>query len=355
MLLVLSFEMIKNLKIVELASVLAGPAVGQFFAELGAEVIKVENKTTGGDVTRSWKLSSENADKTDSAYFSSVNFGKQHHFSNFNDRDDLNELLELIKKADILIANFKSGDAEKFGLDFASIKLIHPNIIYGEIIGFPNSKRPAYDMVLQAETGWLSMNGQSASELVKIPVAIIDLFAAHQLKEGLLIALLQRKEGAQKVSVSLYESAISALANQATNWLIAQHEAKPMGLLHPNIAPYGELFQCKDNKALVLAIGSQKHFYKLCKAIGLEALTEDPRFKNNQARLARRAELSDLLEREFRKRTRAEWMDLFEKQSIPAGALNSISEVFEKDVAQKMILKQEEKLGLSQIAFHFES
>lgn len=347
-------EMMKNIRVLELASVLAGPAVGQFFAELGATVIKVENKRSGGDVTRHWKVKGEDQSKADSAYFNAVNFNKEHLFLDLKDQTDQQKINDLIINSNIVIVNFKAGDAEKLKLDFESVKRLNPSIIYGEIIGFRDSKRLAYDMVLQAESGWLSMNGTSEGQLCKIPVAVIDLFAAHQLKEGILLALLNKNQKAQKVSVSLYDAAVSALANQATNWLVAQHEAKPMGMLHPNIAPYGELFKAKDEKLFVLAIGSDSQFEALCRLINLADLINDDRFKNNSKRVFNRKTLAETLKNAFVQYNRTHWMKSFEENNIPAGGVKSISEVFENSAAQELVLSKEGTVGLSQIAFKIE-
>ena len=185
----------KNLKVIELANVLAGPAVGMFFAELGADVIKIENKTTNGDVTRSWKLTTENPNQKGSAYFASVNWNKKSLFLDLKDAFDKTKVLELIKDADIVIANYKKGDAEKLGMDYESLKKTNPKLIYAHISGFgEDSSRIAFDIVLQAETGFMFMNGTSESGPIKMPVALIDILAAHQLKEGVLVALIKRMQ-----------------------------------------------------------------------------------------------------------------------------------------------------------------
>ena len=263
----------KNLRIVELASVLAGPSVGLFFAELGASVIKIENKLTGGDVTRSWKLGTENPDENTSAYFYSVNRLKKHLFLDFYDQKDMNRCTDEICKADIIICNFKKGDDKKFKLDFNSIKKIHPLIIYASINGFgENSERAAYDLILQAESGFMSINGERNSLPLKMPVALIDLLAGHQMKEAILIALMQRekKQKAQKITVSLFDSAIASLANQATNYLIAKTLPVQQGSIHPNIAPYGEIFKTKDNQLITFAIGTDKQFFSLLNCLKME-------------------------------------------------------------------------------------
>jgi len=186
-------KLFEGLKVVELASVLAGPAVGMFFAELGAEVMKIENKRTGGDVTRQWKSKTEPTEATVSAYYSSVNFNKTTLLLDLRESDELNQVYRLVKEADIVISNFKKGDDTKLGLDYNRLKQIKPNLIYAHLIGFASApNRTAYDAVIQAETGFMSMNGSEESGPLKFPVAIMDLFAAHQMKEGILAALWKR-------------------------------------------------------------------------------------------------------------------------------------------------------------------
>lgn len=335
-------KVFEHLKVVELASVLAGPSVGMFFAELGAEVTKVENKITNGDVTRSWKLASEDQNHPFSAYYSSVNYGKKSIFLDLKNNNDYEQVAALIAEADVVITNFKFGDATNLKLDYNTLKALNPNIIYGEITGFGDENRIAYDVVLQAETGFISMNGTLAGEICKLPVAFIDLFAAHQLKEGILIALLKqtKTKEAIKVSVSLFDAALAALANQATNWFVAGKVAQPMGTLHPNIAPYGELFSTQDFKKLVLAVGSNSQFVKLCNVLKLDNLTKDLRFVNNSDRVKNRIQLAELLQVEFLKYEREQIIERLITANVPVGAVRSINEVFELSKAEKQILTE---------------
>src|SRR5690606_25461480 len=204
------------------ANVLAGPSVGQFFAELGARVIKIENAATNGDVTRSWKLSSEDPLSDTPAYFCAANWGKSSLPLNLNQVTDLQQLYELVKQADVVIASYKPGDAEKLQVDYNTLKELNPKLIYGHITGYgPADSRAGYDAVIQAESGFMYLNGEKDGPPVKMPVALMDILAAHQLKEGILVAMLKRtKTGlGQLVQVSLIQSAVSALANQATNYL----------------------------------------------------------------------------------------------------------------------------------------
>ncbi len=331
----------KNLKIVELASVLAGPAVGMFFAELGAKVIKVENKLTNGDVTRGWKLPSENKDDNTSAYFYSINYGKKHLFLNIKAPSDYKRLMRLIQSADIVISNFKKGDDKKLNVDYATLKKTNPRLIYANITGFgEGSNRVAFDLVLQAESGFMSMNGTKESGPTKMPVALIDLLAAHQLKEGLLTALLVREKSGKglKVSVSLLDSAIASLANQATNWLIGKKIPERTGSLHPNIAPYGELFSTKDKHQITLAIGSESQFQDLSKILNLNP---NKKFENNTLRVKNRLLLFKVLNEKIKQKNLDWLVKVFEANQIPYGQIKNIKQVFEGDKMNEHLLTLE--------------
>lgn len=331
---------IKDLKIVELASVLAGPSVGMFFAELGATVIKIENKKTQGDVTRTWKLPTENSQSI-SAYFASINYGKKHLFLDLTNPHDFQNVMQLIQEADVLITNFKKGDDIKFKLDYQSLKAQHPSLIYGAITGFgSDSDRVAYDLILQAETGFMSMNGTPESGPVKMPVAMIDVLAAHQLKEGILIALLSRKkhQGAF-VSVSLFDAAIASLVNQASNYLMVGHIAQPIGSLHPNIAPYGEIFITKDAAKITFAIGSDKQFKLLMEHLGLEKVLENKAFFNNAARVKNRIELGAIMQEEISKYKSADLLNYCHTHFIPSGEIKDLRKVFESPLAKTQIIE----------------
>ncbi len=335
--------MFKKLKIIELASVLAGPMVGTFFAELGAQVLKVENAKTKGDVTRQWKLANEPKERSYSAYYCAANFGKEVLMADLSKTEDQQKIYDLAKDADLIIANFKAGAAEKLGMDYEHFKSINPQIIYGQITGFESgNQRPAFDVVLQAEAGFMFMNGTAESGPVKMPVALIDILAAHQLKEGLLVALLKRAETGKGslVSVSLIESAIASLANQATNWLMAQHIPQRMGSLHPNIAPYGEMFVTKDEKLLVLAIGNDKQFEQLCKVLEAETIRQNPLFQDNVQRVHHRKVLAEQLGDFIQEWNREVLLEKLTDANVPAGAIRNMQEVFEQKVAQEMILKE---------------
>jgi len=333
----------KDLKVVELASVLAGPAVGMFFAELGAKVIKVENKTTGGDVTRRWKLPNEPAKAEISAYYCSVNWQKETHLLDLTDGHDRAQVQDWLRTADVVISNFKTASAEKLGVDYPSVKTLNPKIIYAHLTAFGESQnRPAFDVVLQAEAGFLYMCGHLDSEPAKMPVALIDLLAAHQLKEGILLALLHRARTGEGsfVTTSLLESAIASLANQATNWLMGGHIPQRMGTQHPNIAPYGDIFLTKDQKTLLLAVGTERQFRELCRILKMENLLADQRFAINAARVQNRVALRQALAPPIHHWLRANLLEQLDSARVPAASIRTMPEVFELPQAQDMILTE---------------
>ncbi len=332
----------KDLKIIELASVLAGPAVGQFFAELGATVIKIENSKTGGDVTRKWKLPQEDADDPFSAYYHSTNWGKKTLMLDLSEAEERDVAIGLISGADILIANFKSDSAEKLKMDYGFLKNKNPKLIYANLTAYgEGDNAPGFDVLLQAETGFLYMNGEPDRPPVKMPVALIDILAAHQLKEAILIGLLKRKNTGKGsfVSVSLAKSAIAALANQAANWLNVSHVPQRMGSQHPNISPYGDIFKTKDGEQIIIAVGTEKQFADLCDILNLAELKNDQRFKLNSDRVKNRNELIELLQTGFSKYGRPVLLDKFKEKKVPAGIVQNMQQVFEMPYAQEMILE----------------
>lgn len=346
----------KNFKVVELASVLAGPSVGLFFAELGASVIKIENKKTGGDVTRSWKLPNENKGSGTSAYFSSVNFLKKHLFLDLSNEADHKECLEHIRNADVVITNYKKGDDKKLKLDYNRLRKLNPKLIYASIVGFSEEdERVAYDLILQAESGFMSMNGTPGSGPVKMPVALIDILAAHQLKEAVLLALLKRERTnkGSKVVVSLFDAAVSSLANQATNWLQAKHLPQRTGSLHPNIAPYGEIFTTCDKHEVTFAIGSDAQFRNLCKILLIEKIASDKNYLTNQLRVKNRKKLFVILEKEVRKCSLNFLQKATVKHGIPFAKIRNLKEVFELPEAKRLLKKTKEGAVVSSFPASF--
>jgi crotonobetainyl-CoA:carnitine CoA-transferase CaiB-like acyl-CoA transferase len=339
---------LNSLKIIDLSTVLAGPSVGSFFAELGAEVIKIESPQFP-DVTRSWKLPTEDSLSTVSAYFSSVNYRKKYIQLDFSDSSQKEELMHLISEADILLMNFKASTELKFGLSPELLQTKFPQLIIGKITGFgEENDRVAYDLILQAETGFMSMNGTPESGPVKMPVALIDVLAAHQLKEGILVALLDRISSGKgrAISVSLYDAAISSLANQASNYLMTHQVPQRIGSLHPNIAPYGEIFTTKDGFQITLAIGSDVHFQKLGAVLSFPDLAQDPRFMSNQLRVKNRLELADIIKDKLIHVEADDFLSRCHEMYVPAARIKNLAEVFQ-DLPAQQLVRQEEISGVN--------
>lgn len=334
-------EYFKDLKIIELASILAGPAVGMFFAELGAKVLKIENKTAGGDMTRQWRLPGEPAEGP-SAYFCAVNYGKTYLPLDLGAVEDRDRLKSELNTADIVLTNYRKDTAHKLGVDPAALLKRHPGLIILQLDGFDEGHRAAYDVVLQAETGWISMTGTSREALAKMPVAVIDLLAGHQLKEAALLALLKRERTGKGslVTCSLERTSLASLANQATNYLMQDHVAQPMGTLHPNIAPYGDWFRTADDRVLVLAVGSNPQFVELCAVLGIEGVAHEAEFATNAERVVHRKGLHAKLASAIRTKQSEALGTALDHAGVPHGWVRSMDEVLHTPAAQAMIREE---------------
>jgi crotonobetainyl-CoA:carnitine CoA-transferase CaiB-like acyl-CoA transferase len=331
-----------GLTVLELAGVLAGPAVGMFFAELGARVVKIENGPAGGDLTRHWKLPTENPGSPVSAYYASVNWGKEIRQLDLRLPEDQTTVHDLARQADIVVTNFKEQAALRMRMDPDTLLALNPALIVAELSGFgPDDDRVAFDVVLQAEAGFLYMTGEPGRPPVKMPVALIDLLAAHQLKEGLLVALLQRARTGKGglLRVSLLAAAVASLANQATNWLMGGHVPQPMGTLHPNIAPYGEMFRTADRRLVLLAVGTDKQFEGLCAALDRTDWLRDERFASNRERVIHRETLALALEAAIEEVSSEVFLGACHRNQVPAGLVRNMPEVFEQPLAAGMVLE----------------
>lgn len=348
---------LEGLKVLDISNILAGPLAASFFAELGAGVTKIENRLTGGDATRTWKLPSEDPDHQYSAYYFSANYEKQVILLDLTDPADRQKAEEMIAASDVVISNFQKKVASKLGLIPEDITAKYPGLIFAQLSAYDfDDPRPGYDLVMQGETGWISMTGTDKDHLAKIPVAIIDIFASHQIKEAILIALTKKAVTGRgsTVHVSLYKSGISGLANQASNYLMQGQVAKPLGTIHPNIAPYGDMFRSADGVSFLLAVGSDEQFKKLWKTL-MPDVAIPHIFESNSARVEYRMELNDHLQQSFGHLT-------FESIKFALGTINvphccvlKMNEVFQDRLAKEMILTQtkqnETGLSVSSIAF----
>ncbi|MBF9224138.1 CaiB/BaiF CoA transferase family protein [Hymenobacter ruricola] len=352
-----------HLRVLELASVLAGPQVGQFFAELGASVLKIESPA--GDVTRSWKTTTETAaaaaqpaaDASVSAYFAASNWGKESRVLDLTTPAGQASLHQLAATADLVLASYKPGDAEKLGADYATLSAKNPRLIYGHLTGYgPETARAGYDAVLQAEAGFMHLNAAGPGQPPqKMPVALVDLLAAHQLKEGLLTALFQREKTGRGalVQVSLLDSALASLANQAATYLVTGHDPQPMGSGHPSIVPYGTVYRAAHGRPLVLAVGSDGQFRQLCAALARPEWATDTRFQTNAARVRHREALEMLLTDRIAGMNGDALLADLERRTVPAGAVRSVGEALARPSAVGMLLPEAggRGAGLRTVAF----
>ena len=340
---------LKDLLVVELASVLAGPSVGQWLAELGATVIKVENHKRGGDVTRSWKLPTEAAEEDRSSYFTAVNWGKLSIGLDLSCAEGKALLHRLVTQADIVLASYKPGDATKLQTDAETLRALNPRLIYADITAYGHDDpRPGYDAIIQAEAGFTFMNGTPDGPPVKLPLAFMDVLAAHHLREAILLALLKRHQTGrgEHVSTSLITAGLSSLANQATNYLVAGHIPQRIGSEHPNIVPYGTTYPCKDGRLVVLAVGNDVQFERLCGVLGMDELAVDERFRHNAGRVKRRKELHALLGEGIARVERDDLLAELAKLKVPAGAVNDMSDALSLPQAAPLKLQGPELAGL---------
>ncbi len=311
-----------QLKVLELATILAGPSVGMFLAELGARVVKVEPPDSGGDPTRGWYHPEESGQHL-SAYFSCVNWGKRSIVLDL--RQHRSRLDPLLSQTDILLMNCKPGDEVKLQLQPEQLLQQHPQMIIGWVCGYPDSSRPGLDALIQAESGFMSMNGPPGGPPCKLPVALIDLLAAHQLKEGILLALWlrDRGQGGRLVKVSLWEAALASLANQATHTLMTGVDPIPQGSEHPNLFPYGTRLLCRDGE-LLLAVGTDRQFERLCQCLGCPELAQ--RYPKQIDRVHHRETLRKALLDLSQRLASQELLDQLHRQGVPAGRIQSVGQ-----------------------------
>ena len=327
--------------VLELANILAGPVTSMFFAELGARVIKLENPHTGGDATRGWKLAGE-ADDTDTpAYFCCANWGKESLACDFTTAAGREVAHALAARADLVIASFKPGDDRKLGLDYDTLAALNPKLIYGQITAYGgHDPRPGFDAILQAESGFTYLNGEPAGPPTKMPVALIDILAAHQLKEGLLLALIKRLNAGtgSQVTISLLEAGIASLANQATNYLVGNTVPQRMGSEHPNIVPYGSILRCEDGREIVIAAATERQYRELVTALGLGALAADPRFASGQQRVRNRDALLGEIRTAAATLPAAALAERLTAAKVPFGYVNDMAAVFAQPGGDRLLL-----------------
>ena len=330
---------LKDIRVLDLSSVLAGPLAGTFLAECGANVTKVE--APGGDVTRSWKLPGE-ATGPSSSYYEAANHGKMVVSHNLKTAEGKAWLQESLANTDVLLQNMKWVDLDAMGLLPDQLADAFPRLVHVRLVGFEQQpERLAYDVVVQAESGFMSMNGNPDGPATKMPVAMMDILASHQMRTAVLGGLFHRERTGLGgyAEVSLWGSGLTALANQGTQWLMRHQVPQRMGSAHPNIAPYGDVLSCQDGD-LVLAVGSDVQFKSLCKVLGCDRLANDPRFKINVQRVKHRNALVTALNASSSQASRTDLLAAFVNCRVPAGAVHNVQEALDDEMAQAYLTGQ---------------
>jgi crotonobetainyl-CoA:carnitine CoA-transferase CaiB-like acyl-CoA transferase len=325
---------LKGVRVIELARILAGPWAGQLLADLGADVIKVENPD-GGDDTRRWGppfVKGADGENLSAAYYHSCNRGKRSIAVDFSTPEGAEIVRKLAAGADVLIENFKLGGLKKYGLDYESLNAINPRLVYCSITGFgqdgPYAPRAGYDFIIQGMSGMMSITGAAGGEPQKAGVAISDIFTGLYAVIAIQAALRHAEETGegQHIDMALFDTQISVLGNQNLNYLVSGVPPRQMGNAHMNIAPY-EVLPVKDGH-VILAVGNDGQFQKLCKVLGLDRLAADPRFATNPARVENRAALREVLIGALAAFERDRLLPSLEQAGVPASPINNIGEMF---------------------------
>ena len=327
----MSASALAGVKVVELARVLAGPTIGQTLADLGADVIKIESPE--GDETRAWGPPFIDTDgEPSAAYFHSCNRGKRSVIADFSTERGREIVRRLAARSDVLIENFKVGGLAKFGLDYESLRPLNPRLVYCSLTGFgqtgPYAKRAGYDFLIQGMSGMMSITGEPEGSPQKAGVAISDLFTGLYGVIAIEAALIVREKTGrgQSIDLSLFNSMSAMLANQAMNYLASGRSPKRMGNAHVNLAPY-QTFPVADGW-LIVAVGNDGQFARLCGALGLEEVARDPRFATNPARVVNRVEMERVIVERTGSWKRDDLLAALEKAVVPAGPINTIADLF---------------------------
>jgi crotonobetainyl-CoA:carnitine CoA-transferase CaiB-like acyl-CoA transferase len=298
-----------GLLVADLSRVLAGPLCAQVLADLGADVVKVE-RPGGGDDTRGWGPT----------YFLGLNRGKRSVALDLKDPGDLALARTLCARADVVLESFRPGVADRLGLGFDAVRAANPHVVYASVTAFgPDVDLPGYDLLLQALSGLMSVTGEPDGPPLKAGAALIDMVCGLLTATGVLAAL--RDGGPHRVEVSLMDSALAALLNQASSWLNGGGVPGRLGNRHPSIAPY-ETFRCADGD-LALAVGNDAQWARLCALLG-----EPVRWPANDERVAARDEVAALLAPRFAAEPVAAWVQRLAGAGVPAGPVNDVAQAF---------------------------
>ncbi|SAI65417.1 acyl-CoA transferase [Bordetella ansorpii] len=334
--------LLSNIKVLDLSRVLAGPWASQILADLGADVIKVERPGRGDD-TRSWGppfLKDEDGEDTaDGAYFVATNRGKRSITLDLQTAEGQELVRTLCRDADVVLENYKVGTLARLGLDYESLSEVNPRLVYCSVTGFgqtgPRAAEPAYDFLIQAMGGLMSVTGERDDKPgggpQKVGVPIVDLSTGVYAALGIVAALLRRTQTGrgEYVDVAMLDVQVGLLANQAMNFLLGNRVPRRTGTAHPNIQPQ-RTFACADGD-IIIVVGNDAQFVTLCDVIGRPELARDERFATNGRRVRNQAELDPILDEILASQPRAHWLAKLKDAGVPAGSINSVAEVFEDE------------------------
>lgn len=319
---------LNGLVVADFTRVLAGPYATMLLGDMGAEVVKVERPKVGDD-TRYWGPPHDPAGRA--TYFEAVNRNKSSVEMDMTTDAGRASAAELIKRADVVIQNFPAANAKKLGLDYESVKAVNPNVIYCSISGFGSKAGaaiPGYDLLVQAMGGLMSVTGPSVDEPSKVGVALVDVITGLHATIGILAALNHRNETGvgQAVEVNLLSSILSGLVNQASGFVSGGVIPKTLGNAHPSISPY-EVYPTAD-RPIVLAVGNEGQFAKLCDVLGCSEIVSDERFSSNSARVANRTALNEILVKQLGTQGADHWWKALNAHGVPSGPINNMAEAF---------------------------
>ncbi|NMC31517.1 MAG: CoA transferase [Veillonellaceae bacterium] len=315
-----------GLRVLDLSRVLAGPYCAMMLADYGADVVKIEPPKVGDDSRAFGPFVGK-----ESAYFMSLNRNKRSMTLNFKRQAECDVFKEMVKQADIVLENYRPGTMEKFGLGYDVLKAINPGIIYAACSGFghsgPYQYKPAYDIIVQAMGGIMSITGPEGGEPCRVGASVGDIIAGMFTAYGIMMALHHRdKTGeGQKVDVAMLDSQVAVLENAIARYVTSGSVPTPLGNRHPSISPFSS-FTAKDGHIIVGA-GNERLWTKLCNILEKPELLADPRFESNSKRTANVRELTAILNDVFSKRTIAEWLTVLEEAELPCAPINTIDKI----------------------------
>jgi crotonobetainyl-CoA:carnitine CoA-transferase CaiB-like acyl-CoA transferase len=328
-----------GVRVLDLSRVLAGPFCGMLLADLGADVIKVED-TGSGDESRTWPPHKDG----ESAAFLVINRNKRDMTLDLKSRAGVEVLTRLVARADVLIENFRTGTMESFGLGYDTLAAINPRLVYASISAFgrsgPRKDGAGYEALMQAFSGIMSITGEPDGAPVRCGVSFLDLTTGIFCAFGIVNALLHRERTGlgQRVDGSLLETAVTLLNYHAEGYLLTGAQPKPLGSSHPSLSPYRN-FRCRDGQWVFIAGANDRFWQRLAPALGLPELATDPRFAVNIERVKHRRELEAALEAAIGQQDREPLLKILEEAGVPATPVNTVPQVMEdpQTAARSMI------------------